>query len=80
RLLPSVTLPTRVSHSVMILKTTVAIAPGPIRTNSFGGMLWTSADIDLLPNATVGPAPETPGTGDPPGDSLQAPPGGRAWH
>jgi len=58
RLLPSVTLPTRVSHSVMILNTTVAIAPGPNRTNSYDRMLWTSAEIGLLPSTEVMPVPE----------------------
>lgn len=53
RLLPSVTLPTRVSRSVMILQTPVAIAPGPNRTSSYDRMLWTSAEIELIPASGV---------------------------
>jgi len=53
RLFPSVTLPTRVSRSVMIFQTPVGIAPGPNRTSSYDRMIWTSAEIELIPSKGV---------------------------
>jgi hypothetical protein len=75
RLFPSVTLPTRVSKSVMILGKPVALVAGPNKAGSRDGMIWSSADIGLLPTTDIIP-PESrrnaaPGKDVPPPRTAQ---------
>ncbi|HEX7880820.1 MAG TPA: hypothetical protein VF720_15515 [Candidatus Eisenbacteria bacterium] len=71
RLFPSVTLPTRVAKSVLILDKPVALVAGPNKAGSKGGVIWSSADIGVLPTTDIIP-PESrkEGGSEPTGNSV----------
>jgi hypothetical protein len=78
RLFPSVTLPTRVAKSVMILDKPVALVAGPNKAGSRDGMIWSSAEIGLLPTTDIippesrkGATPGEPGNSAPPPRATQ---------